>query len=66
VELRQVAKETVRGRLPSGSQRTYETFAECSACGHTYWRGAHAERLESILQNALRHVKDAESAANAA
>jgi uncharacterized protein with PIN domain len=65
-ELRQVAKEAVRGRLPSGTQRTYETFAECPACGHTYWRGAHAERLEAIVQHALRHVKDAESAANAA
>lgn len=65
-ELRQVAKESVRGRLPSGTQRTYETFAECSACGHTYWRGAHAQHLDAIVQHALRHVKDAESAANAA
>lgn len=55
-ELREVAKETVRGRLPSGTERTYETFAECSACGQTYWRGAHAERLDAIVQHALRRV----------
>lgn len=65
-ELRQVAKETVRGRLPSGTERTYETFAECSVCGQTYWRGAHAERLDAIVQHALRRVSEAESAANAA
>ena len=64
-ELRRVDKDAVRGRLPSGTQRTYETFAECSACGRTYWRGAHAERLDAIVQHAVRHVKDAESAANA-
>ena len=65
-ELREVAKETVRGRLPSGTQRTYETFAECSACGRTYWHGAHAEHLDAIVQHALRQLREAESRASAA
>ncbi len=64
-ELREVAKETVQGRLPSGTQRTYETFAECSSCGRAYWRGAHAQRLDAIVQHALRRVQEAESAADA-
>lgn len=54
--LRKVAKEDVSDRLPSGTGRSYETFAECAACGQTYWRGAHAGHLDAIVQHALRHV----------
>jgi uncharacterized protein with PIN domain len=56
-ELREVEKEAVRGRLPSGTERTYETFAECSSCGQTYWRGAHAHSLEAIVEHALEQVR---------
>jgi hypothetical protein len=64
--LREVPKEEVSGRLPSGTQRTYETFAECSTCGQAYWRGAHAQRLDAIVQHALRSVMEARSRATAA
>ncbi len=64
--LREVQKEDVSGRLPSGTQRTYKTFAECSACGQTYWRGAHAQHLDAIVQHALRSVREAKSRATAA
>ena len=65
-ELRRVARRPCAAGPFQVPQRTYQTFAECSACGHTYWRGAHAERLDEIVQHALGHVKVAGSAANAA
>jgi len=60
-ELRAVAKEEVHGRLPSGTQRTYETFAACSKCDQTYWRGAHAGHLDAIVQHALLRVREVEA-----
>jgi uncharacterized protein with PIN domain len=55
-ELRQVTKESLSGRLPSGTERTYETFAACGSCGQTYWRGAHAGHLDAIVRHALEHA----------
>lgn len=54
--LRQVAKEDLRGQLPSGTESNYETFAECASCGQTYWRGAHAEHLDAIVRHARQQV----------
>lgn len=65
-ELRKVAKEDVRDRIPSGTERTYETFAECTVCGRAYWRGAHAKSLDPIVENALLRVQEAASDADAA
>lgn len=65
-ELRKVSKEDVRDRIPSGTERTYETFAECTVCGRAYWRGAHAKSLDSIVENALQRVQEAASASDAA
>jgi uncharacterized protein len=56
--LHEVEKEAVRDRLRSGTERTYQTFAECSSCGQTYWRGAHAQSLEAIVQHALEQVRE--------
>jgi uncharacterized protein with PIN domain len=58
--LREVSKEEAGDRVPSGTQCTYKTFAECSACGQTYWRGAHAEHLDAIVQHALEQVNAAQ------
>lgn len=65
-ELREVAKEDVLDRIPSGTGRTYETFAECSACGRAYWRGAHAKSLDPIVEHALQRVREAASGTDAA
>lgn len=56
-ELREVSKENVSERLPTGTQRTYKSFAECSECGQAYWRGAHAGHLDEIVQHALEQVR---------
>ncbi|MGW4033245.1 Mut7-C RNAse domain-containing protein [Streptomyces sp. NPDC004838] len=47
-------KDTVQDRLRQGTQRSYDVFAQCEACGRVYWRGAHHARLEAIVEKALR------------
>jgi uncharacterized protein len=49
-----VTKSEVDAQLLEGTRRCYETFSRCEACGHVYWRGAHAHRLEGILDIATR------------
>ncbi len=44
-----VDKATVLERLQPGTRRTYDIFARCTACGSLYWRGAHASRLEQVV-----------------
>jgi uncharacterized protein with PIN domain len=49
VELSEIAHQ-----LRPGTLRTYDTFAHCTSCGRPYWRGAHADRLEAVVDTALR------------
>jgi uncharacterized protein len=46
-------KETLGGRLKGGTRRTYDVFAQCTACGRAYWRGAHHARLAAIVADAV-------------
>ncbi|MEW2634819.1 Mut7-C RNAse domain-containing protein [Streptomyces sp. NPDC048389] len=52
--LKDADKDTVQEQLHQGTQRTYDVFAQCTACGRVYWRGAHHSRLEAIVADALR------------
>lgn len=52
--LRTAEKETIRGQLPDGTERTYDGFATCTDCGQAYWRGAHYSRLNEIVEEAVR------------
>ncbi|QKW08853.1 hypothetical protein HUT18_23205 [Streptomyces sp. NA04227] len=56
--LEQARKDEVADRLESGTQRTYDAFAECERCGRVYWRGAHHSKLESIVAGALAEFGD--------
>ncbi|MEV0777884.1 Mut7-C RNAse domain-containing protein [Streptomyces sp. NPDC050428] len=47
-------KDSVEDRLEQGTQRTYDVFAQCTACGRVYWRGAHHARLAAIVDEAVR------------
>lgn len=47
-------KESVRGRIEGGTERSHDVFAQCTACERVYWRGAHHHRLETIVAEALR------------
>ena len=49
-----VAKSGIEEHLPAGTRRCYDTFRRCRACGQIYWRGAHATRLQSIVDTCAR------------
>jgi uncharacterized protein with PIN domain len=51
-----VAKEIVADRLEPGTRRCHDTFARCESCGQVYWKGAHHERLETIVNDALERT----------
>ncbi|MEU0373384.1 Mut7-C RNAse domain-containing protein [Streptomyces sp. NPDC006283] len=52
--LKEADKDSVQEQLQQGTQRSYDVFAQCTACGRVYWRGAHHARLEAIVSDALR------------
>jgi uncharacterized protein len=52
--LRAADKESVSDRLAAGTRRSYDVFAECTACERVYWRGAHHDRLAAVVEQALR------------
>ena len=47
-----VAKPAVESSLEPGTRRTYDEFAQCQVCSRVYWRGAHAARLQAIVDRA--------------
>ncbi|WP_030326663.1 Mut7-C RNAse domain-containing protein [Streptomyces sp. NRRL B-3229] len=51
--LRAATRQEVADRLESGTQRSYDVFAQCEDCGRPYWKGAHHEQLEAIVERAL-------------
>ncbi|MDN3028135.1 Mut7-C RNAse domain-containing protein [Streptomyces sp. S.PB5] len=51
--LRQATKEEVADQLAGGTHRSYDVFAQCTDCGRAYWKGAHHEQLEAIVERAL-------------
>jgi uncharacterized protein len=50
--LLEVPKSEVRAQLLEGTRRCYEMFSRCQACERIYWRGAHGERLQGIVDAA--------------
>ena len=46
-------KADVEPLLPPGTRRTYQAFSRCQACGRVYWRGAHSQRLQDVVDSAL-------------
>ncbi|WP_042386926.1 Mut7-C RNAse domain-containing protein [Streptacidiphilus melanogenes] len=55
-ELRPATLDEVRPQLRPGTERSYDTFALCTACGRAYWRGAHQDGLNDIVADALRRA----------
>ncbi|MCW7945783.1 hypothetical protein AAW14_28265 [Streptomyces hygroscopicus] len=51
--LKDATKEEVADQLEGGTQRSYDVFAQCRECGRAYWKGAHHEQLEAIVERAL-------------
>jgi uncharacterized protein with PIN domain len=50
--LEEVPKQQVAHLLEPGTRRTYEEFVRCPACGRVYWHGAHARRIDGLIQSA--------------
>jgi len=50
--LREVAKDSVRGRVPEAVWKRLDAFTECPQCGRIFWRGTHYERLCRVLRAA--------------
>jgi uncharacterized protein with PIN domain len=48
-----VPVEQVAHQLEPGTLRTYREFSRCPRCGRAYWRGAHAHRLERVVEQVL-------------
>jgi uncharacterized protein with PIN domain len=51
--LRTASKDEVADQLKHGTHATYDVFARCGACGRAYWKGAHHEQLEAIVEQAM-------------
>jgi uncharacterized protein with PIN domain len=51
--LREATKDEVADQLKHGTHATYDVFAQCTQCGRAYWKGAHHEQLEAIVERAL-------------
>ncbi|MFI6376317.1 Mut7-C RNAse domain-containing protein [Streptomyces sp. NPDC050546] len=51
--LREATKDEVADQLKHGTHASYDVFAQCTACGRAYWRGAHHEQLEAIVERAI-------------
>ncbi|GAA3492850.1 Mut7-C RNAse domain-containing protein [Streptomyces cremeus] len=52
-ELKEATKESVAGLLEGGTERSYDVFAQCTACERPYWRGAHHARLAEVVEAAV-------------
>jgi uncharacterized protein len=46
-------KADVEPLLEPGTRRTYQAFSRCQDCGRVYWRGAHSQRLQDVVDSAL-------------
>ncbi|MBU6533570.1 Mut7-C ubiquitin/RNAse domain-containing protein [Streptomyces mayonensis] len=51
--LEAATKEEVADQLKGGTERSYDVFAKCGTCGRAYWKGAHHEQLEAIVERAV-------------
>ncbi|MFF4487145.1 Mut7-C RNAse domain-containing protein [Streptomyces sp. NPDC001544] len=56
--LRDATKEELADRLEHGTRRSYDVFAQCAECGRAYWKGAHHDQLEAIVERALTEFAD--------
>ncbi len=52
--LQLVTKADVLDLLEPGTRRTQHDFRRCTSCGRVYWHGAHAARLDTVVERALR------------
>ncbi len=49
-------KADVEPLLQPGTRRAYQAFSRCPGCGRVYWRGAHSQQLQGVVDSALGTV----------
>jgi hypothetical protein len=47
--LQPVSKEAIGDRLPPLTRKYYNDFSICQACAQIYWKGAHYERIQGLI-----------------
>jgi len=55
--LREVAKQTLEGRVPEKVRLALDRFNECPQCGRVFWEGTHFERLRRLLRG-IGRIRD--------
>jgi uncharacterized protein with PIN domain len=53
--LRAVDKDAVFDRLPPMVAASQDEFSTCGLCGRVYWKGSHWQRMNAVLERALRN-----------
>jgi uncharacterized protein with PIN domain len=49
----EVARDSVRGRVPDYVYRHHDRFASCPVCGRYYWRGTHWQFMQKEIEETL-------------
>ena len=55
--LHSVSEEAIADRLLPGTRSHFHDFSQCENCGHIYWKGAHYERLQKIVEYILKETQ---------
>jgi uncharacterized protein with PIN domain len=48
-----VDKDLIANHLPEGTAQHYDLFHRCTSCGRIYWKGAHHQRMEALMERVL-------------
>jgi len=52
--LEAVDKEAILDKLPPGTSEFYDVFHRCQSCQQTYWKGAHYQRMQELMNQVLK------------
>jgi len=47
-----VDKATIQAQVPYYTHLYYDEFSQCQSCHQIYWKGAHYERIQSLINSA--------------
>lgn len=56
--LTEIAKESVRGRVPAYVFANHDRFSVCTACGRYYWQGTHWRHMLDQVTAILEERRD--------
>jgi uncharacterized protein with PIN domain len=51
-ELGLVEKTAIQNQIPYYTRLYYDEFAQCQSCHQIYWKGAHYERIQALIDGA--------------